>query len=118
MSDEELIAELQRRRPDLIVLPREPKWIMGLRGYQANRVFMDHEFDLALDYLKFEDIPQLEGVDDGTNDWLREDQRLYFIIAAIYRGCISGFIEWSNRDESDPVFRWWDRPMGLPKIKE
>lgn len=92
-NDNELIAEIERRRKDLVVVPRDPSQLMCLRGAQEGSVFYDHEYDVVYDYLiDGNNLPHVDGVFEGDS-YCGWDNKLHFIIAAVWRGCIHGLHE-------------------------
>ena len=91
------IDAIARLRPDLVVLPRIPTHIMCLRGLQGGSVFLNDPFDVVEDYIEFlPTMPHVKGVYEGTDPFDSYDDRKYFVMSAIYRGCIEGFEEWER----------------------
>lgn len=116
-EEQALIDELKRLRPDLIVVPREPSAIMLLRASHHGPVFEALEDGTGIDYtsefMTFKDLDPDPRWDPDPNDYLHEDPREYYLAAAIWRGCISGFEEWQRyreREGSTSMVESWDQP--------
>jgi hypothetical protein len=116
ISDEALIEELARRRPDLVVVPRVASHIMALRGTQATSVFEREEnLDFVSDYLDLSEVGKIPGFDD-LEDSIDVDERQWLLAAAVWRGCIQGFEEWERsrrRDGDTPFITSWLKPCVL-----
>ena len=122
VSDADLIAELQKRKPDHVLLPRNPSRIMALRGLQGDRVVKDDEFDLACDYMQIytKRMPHVNGFDEG-DIWVTLDEREFLVIASIYRGCIQGYEEWERLRAKEPDhgnLPYWDAPVTTPNLED
>jgi hypothetical protein len=116
IPDEALIAELARRRPDLIVVPRTASHIMALRGTQATSVFEREEnIDFVSDYLDLSEVGKIPGFDD-LEDSIDVDERQWLLAAAVWRGCIQGYEEWERlrkRDGDTHFVTSWLKPCVL-----
>lgn len=121
-SDEELIQELEKRKPNFAFLPKDPTNLMCLRGQQGNKVFYDHPYDLVCDYIRYEDLPHVQGVYEGSDPFDSTDDREFFVIAAIYRGCVSGYTEGlrsevnciSSKDQWNKHVQYWNQTIAKP----
>lgn len=117
-SDEALIAEIARRRPDLVVVPRVATSIMALRGSQETCVF-EHEknLDFVTDYLNLSEVGKVPGF-AGPEDTIDVDERAWLVVAAAWRGCIAGFEEWERRrakEGNSSSVTGWTHPCVLEK---
>lgn len=118
-SDEDLIAELARRRPDLVVVPRVATHIMALRGSQETCVFeTEKKLDFVTDYLDLSDVGKVPGF-AGPEDTIDVDERAWLVVAAAWRGCIAGFEEWERlraKEGNTPFVTGWMHPCVLQSL--
>lgn len=115
-SDDALIAELARRRPDLVVVPRVATHIMALRGSQETGVFeQGQNLDFVTDYLDLSEVGKVPGF-AGPEDTIDVDERAWLVVAAAWRGCIAGFEEWERlraKEGNTPFVTGWTYPCLL-----
>ena len=116
LSDEALIEELAKRRPDLVVVPRQASYIMALRGSQGTKVFEPKsDVDFVTDYLDLKDVGSVKGFRDGSQLY-DVDERAWLVAAATWRGCIGGFEEWERyrkKEGETPFVLGWLKPCVL-----
>lgn len=108
VSDEALIAEIERRRPDLVVAPRQATLIMAMRGAQEDNVF--EEGDAVSTWVDLSDAPDVPGFPVAR---FSGDEREWLLAAAVWRGCVRGLDEWRRRQAEtgdDPFIQSWLKP--------
>jgi hypothetical protein len=116
MTNEERLSEARRVCPDgYMVVPRQASSIMALRGSQASVGWADPYMDRAGEYFKFDEAGECPAQDAlAPKDRFDYDEREYWLVAAIWDGCIAGLDEWQRRWEvgkCDPEFlKSWERP--------
>jgi hypothetical protein len=116
-SDDALIAELARRRPDLILVPRVASKIMAMRGTQETCVFeREANLDIVSDYLNLSEVGEVVGYADRSGVECDVDERPWLIAAAVWRGCLKGFEEWERyraKEGETPMVLGWLRACEL-----
>lgn len=97
-----------------VIVPREASCIMAMRGAQAHVGWYEPYGDMAMEYFRFDAKGESE-VQDALTPAPRddEDERTYWLAAAVWRGCIKGMEEWQvvrARDGDTTFVNAWERP--------
>ena len=116
MTDEERLAEARKMCPDgYVVVPREASSIMAMRGAQARVGWYEPYADCACEYFKFDDKGESRLADAlAPENRYHDDERQYWLAAAIWRGCIAGMEEWQARrtkEGATDFIKSWDGPF-------